>query len=63
MKSAPAGDGEETMRSGLATALVMFGFAAMQGACAQEQEWDKVVAAAKKEAAAAPKMEATTRTV
>ena len=37
------------MRSGLATALVMFGFAAMQGACAQEQDWDKVVAAAKKE--------------
>ena len=37
------------MRSGLATALVMFGLAAMQGASAQEQDWDKVVAAAKKE--------------
>ncbi len=35
------------MRSGLATALVML--AAMQGASAQEQDWDKVVAAAKKE--------------
>ena len=37
------------MRSGLATALVMFGLVAMQGASAQEQDWDKVVAAAKKE--------------
>ncbi len=37
------------MRSGLATALVMFGFAAMHGASAQEPDWEKVVAAAKKE--------------
>ena len=37
------------MRSGLATALVMLGLAATQGASAQEQDWDKVVAAAKKE--------------
>ena len=37
------------MRSGLATALVMLGFAALQGACAQEPDWDEVVAAAKKE--------------
>ena len=37
------------MRSGLATALVMFGFVAAQSASAQEQDWEKVVAAAKKE--------------
>ena len=37
------------MRSGLATALVMFGVAAMHGASAQEPDWEKVVAAAKKE--------------
>jgi len=35
------------MRSGLATALVML--AAMHGASAQEQDWEKVIAAAKKE--------------
>ncbi len=37
------------MRSGLATALVMLGLAGMQSASAQEQDWDKVIAAAKKE--------------
>jgi len=37
------------MRSGFATALVICWFAALQGASAQEQDWDKVVAAAKKE--------------
>ena len=39
------------MRCGFAVALVMFGYAAMQGASAQEQDWDKIVAAAKKEGA------------
>ena len=37
------------MRSCLATALVVLGLAGVQGASAQEQDWDKVVAAAKKE--------------
>jgi len=37
------------MRSGLATMLILFGLAAGSSASAQEQDWDKVVAAAKKE--------------
>ena len=37
------------MRAGLATTIILFGLAAMQPASAQEQDWDKVVTAAKKE--------------
>ena len=37
------------MRSGFAALCVLAGWAAFQPACAQEQDWEKVVAAAKKE--------------